>query len=299
MTPEQALALAPDPASAKAGRELAVLRKWQAPGRMGDTVIWGEMQGSGKLPYRTVVDLGAPAFNCSCPSRKFPCKHGLALLLLHVENGAGFGVADAPPEWAAKWLEGRNQRAEKKAVQAEARKNEEADPAAAEKRAAQRSRRVADGLASLELWLLDLARNGIGHAQAQPAEFWLQQSRRLIDAQAPGVATMVASLGEAAASGNGWQSRLLGGIGRLQLLIDGHRRLANGLAEGRVRVDGCQDFLVGGFHLDGEAHLGDHFSGVRPDDVRAEDFAVLGADDEFHEPVALAYREGFAARHKR
>jgi uncharacterized Zn finger protein len=25
------------------------------------------------------VDLSGPAFRCTCPSRKFPCKHGLAL----------------------------------------------------------------------------------------------------------------------------------------------------------------------------------------------------------------------------
>ena len=43
-------------------------------------------------PYRTVADLAGPASKCTCPSRKFPCKHALGLML--VETAAP--LAEAP-----------------------------------------------------------------------------------------------------------------------------------------------------------------------------------------------------------
>ena len=109
----QILALAPDPASAKAGSQLASPRNWSNLGR-NDAALWGECQGSGKTPYRTQIDLAGPAFKCSCPSRKFPCKHGLGLYLLLAADAAPFSHT-APPAWVGEWLEGRQARQEKKA----------------------------------------------------------------------------------------------------------------------------------------------------------------------------------------
>jgi len=44
--------------------------------------MWGESQASGSKPYQVSIVLGGPAFKCTCPSRKFPCKHGIGLMLL-------------------------------------------------------------------------------------------------------------------------------------------------------------------------------------------------------------------------
>ena len=55
---------------------------WPLTGAEAGDGVWGECQGSAAAPYRTAVDLSGPAYRCSCPSRKFPCKHALALLLL-------------------------------------------------------------------------------------------------------------------------------------------------------------------------------------------------------------------------
>src|SRR5262245_55541108 len=84
-TVDQILALAPDSQSAKAGNQLATLRKWDRLGRNQQS-IWGECQGSGEKPYQTRIDLSEPAFQCSCPSRKFPCKHALGLWLLAAQQ---------------------------------------------------------------------------------------------------------------------------------------------------------------------------------------------------------------------
>ncbi|HEY6892487.1 MAG TPA: SWIM zinc finger family protein, partial [Solirubrobacter sp.] len=73
--------LAPDPASVAAARKLARSGPWSSVG-YDERAVWGLCKGSGARPYQASVDLAGPAFKCSCPSRKFPCKHALALLLL-------------------------------------------------------------------------------------------------------------------------------------------------------------------------------------------------------------------------
>nr|BFE81137.1 hypothetical protein GCM10020093_037380 [Planobispora longispora] len=75
--------------------------------------MWGECKGSGSKPYRACVDLSGPAYRCSCPSRKFPCKHALGLLLLWSADGVP--DADAPADWVAEWLDQRRVRAERPA----------------------------------------------------------------------------------------------------------------------------------------------------------------------------------------
>jgi len=91
LTAEQITNLAPDATSVKAGRALATNSKWLSR-CVHEKALWGDCQGSGKTPYRTIVDLGNIAFKCSCPSRKFPCKHGLGLLFLYADNPSVFSV---------------------------------------------------------------------------------------------------------------------------------------------------------------------------------------------------------------
>ncbi|HPH90283.1 MAG TPA: hypothetical protein PLZ68_05665, partial [Ferruginibacter sp.] len=74
LTEDQILTLAPDEASKKSGKDLSSPAKWVSKG-VNEFALWGEAQGSGSKPYQTQVDLTNIAFKCSCPSRKFPCKH--------------------------------------------------------------------------------------------------------------------------------------------------------------------------------------------------------------------------------
>ena len=80
------LALAPDAPSQRAAQSLASDRSWPLTGASEPGAVWGECLGSAAAPYRTVVDPSGPAYQCSCPSRKFPCKHALALLLLWADG---------------------------------------------------------------------------------------------------------------------------------------------------------------------------------------------------------------------
>ena len=72
--------LAPDAASVTAARKLARPAPWSEVGQ-DEQAVWGLCKGSGAKPYQVQVDVSGPAYKCSCPSRKFPCKHALGLLL--------------------------------------------------------------------------------------------------------------------------------------------------------------------------------------------------------------------------
>ncbi len=226
---EQILAMAPDPSSAKSGKELATARKWVTLGR-DDRSAWGECQGSGSSPYQTSIDLGEPAFRCSCPSRKFPCKHSLGLFLLLVQKVADFG-SKPPPSWVTDWLATRDKKLEKKAQKAE-EPPAELDPAQARKAlerqaksASERKSKVDSGLEDLDRWLGDLARRGLAATRGEPYSFWEWPAARMVDAQGPGVARLLRELAGIPASGEGWQDRLLERLGRLHLLVEGYRRL--------------------------------------------------------------------------
>ena len=228
-SPEQIIGLAPDAPSAKAGRSLATAHKWSELG-CDERAAWGECQGSGKDPYRTQIDLTEPAFRCTCPSRKVPCKHALGLFLLFAAEGQTF-ARPGRPEWVAEWLEKRNQQSQRARKKEAAEVSNDATPPkqkrAAKKpgRAYDRRARVSAGLAELELWLRDLVRRGLADAQSQPTKYWEQMTARLVDAQAPGAARRVRELSSATAYAGGWAEAVLSRIGLLYLLVEAFKRI--------------------------------------------------------------------------
>ena len=77
---------------------------------------------------------------------------------------------------------------------------------ARQRRTEQRNKKVHDGLDRLDLWLKDLVRAGLADLAAKPASFWEEQAKRLVDAQAPGLAGRVARLASSAALVARWVS---------------------------------------------------------------------------------------------
>jgi hypothetical protein len=233
-TVEQVMALAPDAASGSAGQGLASAKKWTGLGKT-ERAIWGLCQGSGKNPYQSRVDLSEPAFKCSCPSRKFPCKHGLGLMLTFVKDAAAFPAA-AEPGWVSEWIESRAERAEKKVEKAKAAAEKPVDLEAQAKRVAQREARVQEGLAGCRVWLEDLMRRGLAAAQGENAATWDRMAARMVDSQAPGLAAQVRRIPELIASGAGWETRTLDHLGRIHLLVRAGQRLSELPAEVAVDV---------------------------------------------------------------
>ncbi|MGE5334600.1 MAG: SWIM zinc finger family protein [Nitrososphaerota archaeon] len=227
-TSEQAIALAPDSSSASAGRKLANTRHWKSLGYNAEA-LWGECQGSGKEPYKVEVDLATLSVKCSCPSHKFPCKHGLGLMLIFAAN-PGDLVGGEPPQWVADWLAKRHAREEKHGTApalspAEAAAKDQAREREKAKRAAKRERLVGQGIASLNLWLDDLMRNGLAAVETQPESFWETQAARMTDAQAPGIAGRLRALAVIPDSEPDWPDRLLSDLGRVALITQGYARL--------------------------------------------------------------------------
>ncbi|MBD8908325.1 SWIM zinc finger family protein [Methylorubrum zatmanii] len=225
LTTAQILDLAPDAASRKAGQAQSKPASWLGLGRAG-TVIWGEIKGSGASPYRTVADLAGPASKCTCPSRKFPCKHALGLML--VDAAAAIAEAE-PPDWAAAWMKGRESRAAAAETRAQAPVKPVDEKAQAKRRQA-REDRVAAALDEVDLWLRDLMRRGLSALRSEPYAFWDRMAGRLVDGQVPGLARRVRALpGLIAAAPQPGASRpeaALGlGLGRLALLVRAARRL--------------------------------------------------------------------------
>ncbi|QUC56172.1 SWIM zinc finger family protein [Streptomyces sp. A2-16] len=235
-TADQVLALAPDAASRKAGSKLGAAGPWSEAGSSDEGTVWGLCKGSGSKPYQTVIDIAdaaGPAYKCSCPSRKFPCKHALGLLLLWA-GGEGAVPPGPVPDWAEQWAEGRRQRAqEKRAADAAGSAAGSGDPDAARRRAERRAARITAGATELEQRLADLLRGGLAGAEQAGYGMWEETAARMVDAQAPGLAARVRELGSIPSSGPGWPVRLLEECALLHLLDQGwlrRERLPDGLS---------------------------------------------------------------------
>lgn len=212
---EQVCEMAPDSGAAAAGKKLTALKHWEGLGH-GAEALWGLCRGSAL--YQVKVDLANLGYHCGCPSRKFPCKHVLGLLMLFAASPGAVAPGDAP-DWVGAWLGRRRAHEEKRAEREEAEVKKPADEKAQKRRAEDREARVSEGLARLDLWLRDLVRNGLAACEGKPAAFWEDQAKRLVDAQAPGLASRVARLALVPRSSRDWPARLLTELGRIKLLL--------------------------------------------------------------------------------
>ena len=97
---EQVEAVAPSAAAMSAARPLATTARWHGLGA-DERAVWGSFHGNSAEPYDTIVDHATVGFSCSCPSRRIPCKHTLALLILWI---GGHVVDAAPPASVAAWM---------------------------------------------------------------------------------------------------------------------------------------------------------------------------------------------------
>lgn len=190
-------AAAPDQASLAAAMKLLKPALWAGFGGSADgKLIWGDCQGSGANPYRLAVDLDNIGSKCTCPSRKFPCKHALALMLLQ-SRGQVFPTADVPP-WVVEWMGRRKGGAVATSpargavsLDAVAEEPEAApDPKAEARREAQRVKREAEtaaairaGLSDLEGWISDQLRGGLSGLMANLSARCRQVAARMVDAR--------------------------------------------------------------------------------------------------------------------
>ncbi|MFH5212250.1 SWIM zinc finger family protein [Antrihabitans sp. NCIMB 15449] len=213
-TKEQITALVPDPKAVALARRLGP--SLSNTGHHANA-LWGLCQGSGLKPYQTIIDLSGPAFKCSCPSRKFPCKHALSLLISWSEDAVP--EADTIADFAEVWIESRAEREGVKAATPAGPKT--ANPATAELRVKQ----VTIGLEELDTWIADQVRTGLAQTDRSYTAFEAAAAR-MVDSKAPGIASTLRRLPYALATRKDWPQRLLGEYAQLHLLVQAHRHLA-------------------------------------------------------------------------
>jgi len=209
--------LAPDQASLAAAAKLKKPALWPLLARDDAGLIWGECQGSGSSPYRVMCSEADLGYKCTCPSRKFPCKHTLALMWMQADGKLPFRV-EAPPDWVGDWLARRrpgtapsrkdNAGAPAAGASAAAAVRAEAadeaapeDPKAAARAAAARERNKAEreaailgGLDELDTWIADALQGGLASFMPAADERCRKIVQRLVDAKAPGLAGLVERL---------------------------------------------------------------------------------------------------------
>ena len=209
-------AMAPDQASLQAARKLMKPGIWSGLSAAGAGLVWGECQGSGAAPYRVVISESDAGYKCTCPSRKFPCKHSLALMWMRVEGKAPFAEA-SPPEWVQDWLRRRRPatksdaddeapdesapRPAKNIALTAAEEVATADPVSEARAAAARERSrleressVSAGMDDLDQWLADQIDLGIAAFTANPGKACRLIAQRLVDAKAGGLANRLDEL---------------------------------------------------------------------------------------------------------
>ncbi len=210
LTTEQITEIAPDQASLNAANKLMRPNKWPSLTQQGD-LVWGECQGSGSNPYRTVFDQANIGYKCTCPSRKFPCKHVLALMWMYAEDPGPFSDGDVP-QWVTDWLGRRRTKSGSGAPQQQggttgktapksllaAQRGEPEKPvdpkaearkkAAAEKRAQTTRDSIASGIDELQQWLEDQIRSGFAAFLQDPDSRCRTIAARLVDAKAQAMA---------------------------------------------------------------------------------------------------------------
>jgi hypothetical protein len=207
---ENVEALAPDQSSLDAARKLLKPASWPALASNEAGLIWGECQGSGSTPYRVVVSEIDAGYKCTCPSRKFPCKHSLALMWLRADGKLHFNAAPVPA-WVSDWLSRRRSPATATPSEGGSKASivavgsdeaeEKADPKAEARAAAARERNrlereasILSGLDDLDLWITDQLDRGLAGFAAQSAQACRVIAQRLVDAKASGLASRLEGL---------------------------------------------------------------------------------------------------------
>jgi len=244
-TVEQIAAVAPSPRSVAAAEPLAESSRWSALGG-DDRALWGRCRGSGAEPYDTTVDHVEVAWRCTCPSRKHPCKHALALLLLWVRGGVpessrpesvdswidrrdrrAAGTASGPDTGSSEGLEGASPAATGDDPGADADASPPTDRDELDRSRDERVARMMEGLVELDRWLEDRIRTGLADPALARYGTWDQLAARLVDARAGSLANRVRRLAGLVGASPDWHAEVLAELGLLHLIAQAGRRLPN------------------------------------------------------------------------
>ncbi|MCC6419887.1 MAG: SWIM zinc finger family protein [Gemmataceae bacterium] len=182
--------IAPDSSALSSGRGLR--KSMEKLGVSSDgTWLLGQCKGSAKEPYQVSVDLAnpsAPVGRCTCPSRKYPCKHALGLLYAYLDKPDKFSTREPAAD-----LLGKREKQVARAEKAQA-KDASGGPAAPRKvnlaALAKKVKQQRDGLDLLEKVLTDLVSGGQWFEKSRLTRLE-NQSKQMSDHYLPGARVML------------------------------------------------------------------------------------------------------------
>jgi hypothetical protein len=196
-----------------------------------------------------MVDHVGVASRCTCPSRRHPCKHVLALLLLWTHGDVPDTTA---PTNVVRWIDTRPSPVAE--VSETTSTGRTTDPVGAESGAEptstdgalpaddvpdplpepdqerardERVERMFAGLAELDRWLDDRMRTGLADPALAKYATWDELAARLVDAQAGSLANRIRRLAGLVGASPDWHSDVLAELGLLHLLAQAGRRLGS------------------------------------------------------------------------
>lgn len=191
ITEQQILALAPNAAAAANGKKISQKGGFvRLECSADDTFYLGECTGSGKSNYITSIDFieaAAPTIRCSCPSRQFPCKHGLALLY-EILGQKEFAICEIPEDILKK-REKKQAREEKQDQASQEETGDSKKKVAPKTNKAARTKKLKKQLEGLDLvqkLMQDLLKAGLGTMGNVTLKTYRQLAKQLGDYYLPG-----------------------------------------------------------------------------------------------------------------
>jgi len=194
-----------------------------------------------------MVDHVGVASRCTCPSRRHPCKHALALLLLWSAGDVPETTQPAPVvAWLAKrQVSDTGRSSDTTSPRSSTTETTPANDAAPvggatdtppepvgempdrDRARDERVERMYAGLTELDRWLDDRMRTGLADPALAKYATWDELAARLVDAQAGSLANRIRRLAGLVGASPDWHSDVLAELGLLHLLAQAGRRLGS------------------------------------------------------------------------
>lgn len=202
---ERLLQLAPDSGALEQARKLFFAKRWLLLEGNGE-YLWGVYETAYGQRIETAVRLEPPILRCSCKSRRRPCKHALAMVLLFLNRNEVWKVKEELPDWAQVLL--GQQKQDKKT----------AKPTTPDQQ--NQAKRVAlmdSGVAELDKWLRTVARLGLAQMVQAPEE-WENLAARMVDCKLGSIARRI-RLCQQWLEQEDWSEQVTAELGLLYLFV--------------------------------------------------------------------------------
>lgn len=209
----------PDALTNEKAKSLKSTKFWRDLGS-SSALIWGACKSNGLTFYNVAFEKKTQTFKCNCASRKYPCKHAVALFMLFSDQPNVFIVKEKLPEWISQWLSKEKNIRPLDTPEAEKNKAENR-----QKNFSKRLEQMLAGLDELENWLIDTLRQGVASLQQQPQSYWNEISARLYDAKLSAIGNRLRVLSTLIKVNENWPTLVVEELTTYYLLIRGLRRM--------------------------------------------------------------------------